>query len=96
MIKPLYDRILVKREEAQEKSAGGIIFPISETPMDRGVIVALGEGRLLNSGVIRKPTVKIGDKVFFSEHVGVEVDSDGEKLLMMNEDDLLGVFDASL
>ncbi len=91
-IKPLGDRVLLQRVEAEETSAGGIVIPDSakEKPKE-GVIVALGEGRMLESGDRADFSVSTGDRVLFSAYAGTEVKYDGEEYLVMGEDDILGV-----
>jgi chaperonin GroES len=94
-IRPLQDRILVKRLESEEKTAGGIIIPdnAKEKPME-GQIIAVGNGKKLEDGSLHKPDVKVGDKVLFSKYAGSEVKIDGIEHLVMREDDLLGVIEA--
>ena len=93
-IRPLQDRILVKRLAVEEKSAGGIIIPdnAKEKPME-GEVVAVGNGKHLEDGSLMKPEVKVGDKVLFSKYAGSEVKIDGSEHLVMREDDLLGVIE---
>lgn len=91
-IRPLHDRVLVKREEEEETSRGGIIIPDSakEKPM-RGRIIAAGAGKMMKSGDVRALTVKEGDIVLYSKYAGTEVKLDGEEHLIMREDDILGI-----
>lgn len=91
-VKPLHDRILVRRVEEEATTAGGIIIPDSakEKPQ-RGEIVAIGSGRVTNEGKTVALEVKAGDKVLFSKFAGTELKLDGEVLLMMREDDVLGI-----
>ncbi|MDX8381167.1 MAG: co-chaperone GroES [Ghiorsea sp.] len=91
-IRPLHDRVIVRRLEEDEKSAGGIIIPDSakEKPL-QGEIIAVGNGKLLDNGDLRALDVKEGDTVIFSTYAGTEIKIDGETLLMMREDDILGV-----
>ncbi len=93
-IRPLQDRILVKRVETEEKTAGGIIIPdnAKEKPME-GRVVAIGNGKKLEDGSLHKPDVKIGDTVLFSKYAGSEVKIDGVEHLVMREDDILGVLE---
>lgn len=93
-IRPLQDRILVKRLEGEEKTASGIIIPdtAKEKPQ-QGEVIAVGNGKVLDDGKMRKPDVKVGDKVLFSKYAGSEVKLDGTEHLIMREDDLLGVID---
>ena len=89
---PLGDKIVVKRLEAITKTAGGIVLPDSakEKPQ-RGKIIAVGEGRRLDSGEIQKPSVKVGDEVVFTSYAGTEVKVAGEELMIMNESDVLAI-----
>jgi chaperonin GroES len=89
---PLADRVIVKRVEAETKTKGGIVLPDSakEKPK-RGKIVAVGEGKRLDSGQLVKPSVKVGDEVLFSSFAGTEVTVDGEELLIMTQEDILAV-----
>ena len=91
-IRPLQDRILVKRLEAEEKTASGIIIPdnAKEKPME-GEVIAVGNGKTLEDGKLLKPDVKVGDKVLFSKYAGTEVKLEGQEHLVLREDDLLGV-----
>jgi chaperonin GroES len=94
-IRPLYDRLVVKREEEEETSAGGIILTDSakEKP-SRGKVLAIGEGKLLDSGDVRQSSIKIGDNVLFGKYAGTEVSLDGEDLVVMREEDVMGVIEA--
>lgn len=91
-IRPLQDRILVKRVEAEQKTASGIIIPdaAKEKPVE-GRIVAIGNGRVLDNGTIQKPDVKTGDTILFGKYSGTEVKVEGEEYLILREDDVLGV-----
>ncbi len=91
-IRPLHDRVIVRRLSEEEKSAGGIIIPDSakEKPI-QGEVIAVGNGKLLDNGEVRPLDVKQGDTVIFSTYAGTEVKLDGETFLMMREDDILGV-----
>ncbi len=91
-IEPLGDRIVVERLEAEEKTAGGIVLPetAKEKPKE-GKIVAVGPGKILDSGERSKVQVKTGDRVIFASYAGTEVDVDGEEYLIMGEDDVLAV-----
>lgn len=93
-IRPLQDRILVKRLESEEKTVGGIIIPdnAKEKPME-GKVISVGNGKMLDDGSIRKPDVKAGDKVLFSKYAGSEVKIDGTEHLILREDDILGVLE---
>ena len=91
-IKPLGERIVVKRLEAKEKTKGGVFLPdtAKEKPQE-GKVVAVGEGKLLDSGERAKPQLKKGNRVIFSSYAGTEVTVDGEELLIMSEEDVLAV-----
>lgn len=91
-IQPLQDRVIVKRFESEEKTSSGIFIPDSaqEKPQE-GIVVAVGEGKHLDNGTVLKPTVKEGDKVLFGKYSGTEVKVDGEDMLIMREDDILGI-----
>ena len=91
-IRPLHDRVLVRRNEEEATSAGGIILTESakEKPSE-GEIIAAGNGKILESGDVRALDVKVGDKVLFGKYAGTEVKVDGEDLLVMREDDIVGV-----
>ena len=93
-IRPLQDRIIVKRMEEEEMTKGGIIIPDSakEKPME-GKVIAVGNGKILDNGQKTKPDVKAGDKVLFSKYAGTEVKIDGEEHLIMREDDILGIIE---
>ena len=90
--RPLHDRVLVRRIEAEEKTAGGIIIPDSakEKPSE-GEIVSVGSGARSDDGKITPPDVKAGDRVLFGKWSGTEVKIDGEDLLIMKESDILGI-----
>jgi chaperonin GroES len=91
-VRPLGDRILVKRVEAEEKTKGGIVLPdtAKEKPKE-GIVVALGQGKLLDSGERAAPQVKVDDRIIFTSYAGTEVKIDGEEFLIMGEDDVLAV-----
>ena len=93
-IRPLHDRIIVKRLEEEEKTKGGIIIPDSakEKPME-GKVIAVGNGKKTEEGKIVKMDVKAGDKVLFSKYAGTEVKIDGVEHLIMREDDILGIIE---
>ncbi len=93
-IRPLGDRVLVQRVEAEEKTAGGILLPESakEKPKE-GRVIAVGEGRTLDSGERSKFSVKAGDRVLFSSYAGTEVKYQGDEYLIMREEDILGVIE---
>ncbi len=94
-VRPLHDRVIVRRLDEEEKSAGGIIIPdtAKEKPI-QGEIIAAGNGKILENGDVRPLDVKAGDKVIFSKYAGTEIKIDGEELLMMREDDILGVIES--
>lgn len=94
-VKPLQDRVLVKRIEKEEKTAGGIIIPdtAKEKPAE-GKIAAVGPGRVLESGKVLPLDVKAGDHVLFQKYAGTEVKIEGEEYLLMREDDILGVIES--
>ncbi|NNF51987.1 MAG: co-chaperone GroES [Gammaproteobacteria bacterium] len=94
-IRPLHDRVLVKRLEAETTSAGGIVIPdtATEKPI-RGEVVAVGKGKLLEGGEVRPLDIKNGDKILFGKYSGTEVKIDGEEYLVMREDDVMAVIDA--
>ena len=91
-IRPLQDRIIVKRTEEEEKTAGGIIIPdtAKEKPQE-GKVVAVGKGKVGDDGKVQPLDVKPGDKVLFGKYAGTEIKLEGEEHLIMREDDLLGV-----
>lgn len=91
-IRPLHDRVLVKRVKEEEKTKGGIIIPDSakEKPIE-GKVVAVGNGKILEDGKVRKLEVKAGDRILFGKYSGTEVKVDGEECLILREDDILGV-----
>ena len=93
-IRPLQDRIIVKRMAEEEMTKGGIIIPDSakEKPME-GKVIAVGNGKVLENGQKSVPDVKKGDKVLFSKYAGTEVKIDGEEHLIMREDDILGIIE---
>lgn len=93
-LKPLYDRVLVRRIDSEDRTKGGIIIPDSakEKPLE-GEIVAAGKGKVLDSGDVRPMTVKVGDRVLFSKYAETEVKVESETLLLLREDDLLGIIE---
>jgi chaperonin GroES len=91
-IKPVRDRILVKRLEEEEKTAGGIIIPDSAKEKPQlGIVVEVGTGKVLENGKVLKPDVKKGDKVVFPRYAGTEIKLGGEPHLLMSEDEVMGV-----
>jgi chaperonin GroES len=93
-IRPLQDRVIVKRIEEEEKTKGGIIIPDSakEKPIE-GKVIAVGGGKVLENGKKVAPDIKAGDRVLFSKYAGTEVKIDEEEHLIMREDDILGVIE---
>ncbi|OGP98144.1 MAG: co-chaperone GroES [Deltaproteobacteria bacterium RBG_19FT_COMBO_52_11] len=93
-IRPLQDRVIVKRVEEEEKTKGGIFIPdtAKEKPME-GKVIAVGKGKVLEDGKIHPLDVKVGDRVLFGKYSGTEVKIDGEEHLIMREDDILGVIE---
>ncbi len=91
-IRPLHDRVVVRRLEEERKTAGGIVIPDSATEKPiQGEVVAVGAGKHLDNGDVRALDVKVGDTVLFGKYAGTEVKLDGEELVVMREDDLMGV-----
>ncbi|RMD78164.1 MAG: co-chaperone GroES [Gammaproteobacteria bacterium] len=93
-IRPLHDRVVVRRLEEERKTPGGIVIPdtAAEKPI-QGEVVAVGNGKLLENGEIRPLDVKVGDKVLFGKYAGTEVKIDDEELLVMREDDIMAVLE---
>ena len=92
-IRPLHDRVVVRRMEEETTSAGGIIIPDSATEKPaQGEIIAVGNGQITDNGV-RALDVKVGDKVMFGQYAGTEIKVDGEELLVMREEDIVAVID---
>lgn len=91
-VRPLHDRVLVKRFNEEERSKGGIIIPdtAKEKPI-QGEVIAVGQGRITEDGKVRPLDVKAGDRVLFGKYAGNEIKIDGEEYLMMREEDILGV-----
>jgi len=94
-IRPLQDRVIIRRLKEEEKSKGGIIIPdtAKEKPAE-GEVMAIGSGKVLENGTVRKLDVTVGDRVLFGKYDGTEVKIDGEDRLIMREDDILGVLEA--
>ena len=91
-IKPLHDRVVVERIEAEEKTASGIVLPGSATEKpDVGIVVAVGDGKVLDSGTKIGMSVKVKDKVVFGKYSGQTVKLDGKEYIIMREEDILGV-----
>lgn len=93
-LKPLYDRILATRLESEQKTKGGIIIPESakEKPLE-GKVLAVGEGKLMEDGSLRKLAVKKGDKILFGKYAGTEIKVDGEEVVILREDDVLAIIE---
>jgi chaperonin GroES len=93
-IRPLQDRVILKRVKEEEKTKGGIIIPdtAKEKPIE-GEVVAVGNGKVLEDGTVRKIDVKIGDRVLFGKYSGTEVKLEGEERLIVREDDILAVLE---
>lgn len=93
-IRPLHDRVVVRRMEEETTSAGGIVIPDSATEKPaQGEIIAVGNGQITDSGDVRTLDVKVGDKVMFGKFAGTEIKVDGEELLVMREEDIVAVID---
>lgn len=93
-IRPLHDRVVVRRQEEEATSAGGIVLPGSaqEKPA-QGEVIAVGNGRILQNGDVKALDLKVGDKVVFGKYTSNTVDIDGEELLIMNESEIFGVLE---
>jgi chaperonin GroES len=93
-IRPLHDRVIVRRWDEEKTSPGGIVIPDSaaEKPI-KGEVVAVGNGKILENGEQRALDLKVGDKILFGKYSGTEVKVDDEELLVMREDDIMAVFD---
>ena len=94
-IRPLYDRVVVRPLEAERTSAGGIAIPATaaEKPVE-GSVIAVGKGKVLESGEVRPCDVKVGDKILFGKFSGAEVELEGEKLVVMREDDVMAIIES--
>ena len=93
-IRPLHDRVIVKRLEEERTSPGGIVIPDSaaEKPI-QGKVVAIGKGKILEDGTVRALDVKVGDKILFGKYSGTEVKVDGDDLLVMREEDIMAIIE---
>ena len=93
-IRPLHDRVIVKRLEEERTSPGGIVIPdtAAEKPI-QGKVVAVGKGKILEDGSVRALDVKVGDKILFGKYGGTEVKVDGEDLLVMREEDVMAILE---
>lgn len=95
-LRPLYDRVIVKRIEQQRQTASGIVIPDSATEKpEQGEVLAVGNGRVQPDGSLRALQLKVGDQVLFGKYAGQTVKIDGEELLVMREEDIFGVFEAA-
>jgi chaperonin GroES len=94
-IRPLHDRVVIRRLEEERTTAGGIVIPdtATEKPI-QGEVIACGNGKILDNGEKRPLDVKVGDRVLFGKYSGTEVKLDGKDLLVMREDDIMGVVEA--
>ncbi len=93
-LRPLHDRVIIKREAEEETTAGGIVLPGTATEKpSRGEVLAVGNGKMLENGDVKALDVKVGDKVLFGKYSGTEVESMGEKLLVMREDEIMAVIE---
>ena len=93
-IRPLHDRVVIRRTEEERTSPGGIVIPdaAAEKPI-KGEVLAVGNGKLLENGDIRPLDLAVGDQVLFGKYSGTEVKMDGEELLVMREDDIMGIIE---
>lgn len=93
-IRPLHDRVIIKRMEEERRTAGGIVIPDSATEKPvRGKVIAVGNGKIMENGNVRPLEVKPGDVVMFGKYSGTEVKMDGEELLVMREEDIMGIIE---
>ena len=94
-LRPLHDRVIVRRKEEERTSPGGIVIPdtAAEKPV-RGEVIAAGNGKILDNGEIRGLDVKVGDQILFGKYSGTEVKVEGEELLVMREDDIMAVIES--
>lgn len=93
-LRPLHDRVIVKRLEEETKTAGGIVIPDTATEKpSRGEIIAAGRGKVQDNGEVRPLDVKVGDTILFGKYSGTEVKVEGDELLVMREDDIMAVID---
>jgi chaperonin GroES len=93
-IRPLHDRVIVKRLEEERKTASGIVIPdtAAEKP-DQGEVMAIGKGKILDDGKVRALEVKVGDRILFGKYSGQSVKVEGDELLVMREEDIMGVIE---
>ena len=94
-MRPLHDRVIIRRLEEERKTAGGIVIPdtAAEKPI-QGEVVAVGNGKVMDNGDLRSLEVKVGDKVLFGKYAGTEVKVEGEDLVVMREDDIMAVLES--
>jgi chaperonin GroES len=94
-MRPLHDRVIVKREAEERKSPGGIVIPdtAAEKPIF-GKVLAIGKGKVLENGTVRPVDLKVGDKILFGKYSGTEVKMDGDELVVMREEDVMAVIDS--
>jgi len=93
-IRPLHDRVIVKRLEEEKTSAGGIVIPDSATEKPiQGEVISVGNGKIMDNGEIRTLDVKKGDKILFGKYSGTEIKIEGEEYLVLREDDIMGVIE---
>ncbi|MFW2403434.1 MAG: co-chaperone GroES [Gammaproteobacteria bacterium] len=94
-IRPLHDRVIIRRMEEERKSPGGIVIPDSATEKPiKGEVIAVGNGKILDSGEVRALDLKAGDQVLFGKYSGTEVKVEGEELLVMKEDEIMAVIES--
>jgi chaperonin GroES len=94
-IRPLHDRVVIKRMEEERTSAGGIVIPDTATEKpDKGEVISVGHGKILENGDVRALDIKVGDKVLFGKYAGSTVKVEGEEFLVMREDDIVAVIEA--
>ena len=95
-IRPLHDRLIVKREAEERKSPGGIVIPDTATEKPTfGKVIAVGKGKILENGELRAPDVKAGDNILFGKYSGTEVKVDGEEVVVMREEDVMAIVEAN-
>jgi chaperonin GroES len=94
-MRPLHDRVIVKREAEERKSPGGIVIPdtAAEKPIF-GKVLAVGKGKILENGTVRPLDLKVGDKILFGKYSGTEVKMDGDEIVVMREEDVMAVIDS--
>jgi chaperonin GroES len=93
-IRPLHDRVIIKRTEEERTSPGGILIPDSATEKPiKGTVIAVGKGKILENGNVRPLDIKVGDNILFGKYSGTEVKVDGDELLVMKEEDIMAVIE---